>query len=99
MHFRDLNYFIALAETLDPNEAARRIGVGRPALVAAVRRLESEVGGPLVEKRLSELRLTPLGVQLLAHAPRLLAMRDQAVRAVRQAGDASPGGPDGSEDA
>jgi len=93
MHFRDLGYFISLAQTLDPMSAALGVGIAKPTLMTAVRRLESEVGGPLFLKTPGGLRLTPMGRALLEHAPKLLWLRDQALRAVRQAGE--PGRTDG----
>lgn len=86
MHFRDLGYFLALARTLDAASAAREVGVARPALTAAIGRLEGETGGPLFEKSRDGWRLTPMGTELLSRAPRLILLRDEALQAVRRTG-------------
>ena len=89
MHFRELHYFIVLAETLDSSEAAHRNGITRQTLTTAIRRLESEAGGALVVKTPAGLRLTPAGNELHYHAKRLLRLRDDALRAVREADESA----------
>ena len=61
MDFNQIRYFIHLADTLSFTEAARRSGVSQPSLTKAVRRLEEELGGPLIYRDGKDSRLTTLG--------------------------------------
>jgi DNA-binding transcriptional LysR family regulator len=63
----DLNLvhsFIAVAETLSFKGAAQRLGVTRPAISQAIRRLEDQVGVALVIRTTRSVRLTEAGLQL-----------------------------------
>ncbi|MDH8174151.1 LysR family transcriptional regulator, partial [Klebsiella pneumoniae] len=48
MELNQVSYFINLAETLNFPAAARLSGVSQPSLTRAIRRLEDELGGPLI---------------------------------------------------
>jgi LysR family transcriptional regulator, hydrogen peroxide-inducible genes activator len=48
MELNQVSYFINLAETLNFTAAARLSGVSQPSLTRAIRRLEDELGGPLI---------------------------------------------------
>ncbi|MFC3860619.1 LysR family transcriptional regulator [Deinococcus antarcticus] len=50
MELNQVSYFINLAETLNFTAAARLSGVSQPSLTRAIRRLEEELGGPLIYK-------------------------------------------------
>lgn len=61
MELNQINYFINLAETLNFTAAARLSGVSQPSLTRAIRRLEEELGGPLIYRDGKDSRLTGLG--------------------------------------
>jgi DNA-binding transcriptional LysR family regulator len=61
MELNQISYFINLAETLNFTAAARLSGVSQPSLTRAIRRLEEELGGPLIYRDGKNSRLTALG--------------------------------------
>jgi LysR family hydrogen peroxide-inducible transcriptional activator len=61
MELSQISYFINLAETLNFTAAARLSGVSQPSLTRAIRRLEEELGGPLIYRDGKNSRLTGLG--------------------------------------
>jgi hypothetical protein len=67
-----LGYFVAVAEELDLGRAAIRLRMPQPVLGQQMRRLESELGGRLMLRRGSIVRLTDLGRDIVAEAERLL---------------------------
>ena len=67
MNFDQVRYFLALAETLNFTRAAERSNVTQPTLTQAIRRLEEELGGPLVHRAGRHTRLTELGRSLRGH--------------------------------
>jgi len=52
---------VALCETLNFSETARRLGLSQPALSKAVRKLEDEIGGTLIRREGTRTHLTHLG--------------------------------------
>ena len=65
MELKQIKYFLALSETLNFTEAAEISNVSQPALTKAIRRLEEEVGGPLIHRDGKHTRLSELGRKLL----------------------------------
>ncbi len=64
MDFNQVRYFLALANTLNFTRAAEQCNVSQPALTQAIRRLETELGGDLVDREGRRIELTPLGNHL-----------------------------------
>lgn len=67
-----------LAEELSFTRAARRLGVAQPALSARISRMERRLGRQLVERSTRSVRITPVGLDLLARAGPMLAEADGA---------------------
>lgn len=88
MEFRQLQQFIAVAETLNFRRAAERLHMAQPPLSVAIRKLEEEVGAQLFERQPRGVALTAAGVAALGLAHRCLA--DAA--ALRDAAQAAAGG-------
>lgn len=63
--------------------AAEQLGRSPSAVSTRLRRLEEEVGQPLLAKSGRGLALTEAGETLLAYARRILALNDEAVEALR----------------
>jgi LysR family hydrogen peroxide-inducible transcriptional activator len=77
MTLTDLRYIIALAHERHFGHAAEKCFVSQPTLSVAVKKLEDELGISLFERNSGEVRLTPIGVQVVSQAERVLA---EAVR-------------------
>lgn len=76
MLFRQLEYFVALAQERHFARAARACYVSQPALSEAIRKLESELNVPLVRRGQRFEGLTAEGERLVPWARRILADRD-----------------------
>lgn len=76
MLFRQLEYFVALARERHFARAAAACYVSQPALSEAIRKLERELGVPLVRRGQKFEGLTPEGERLVLWARRILADRD-----------------------
>lgn len=73
MLFRQLEYFVAVAEERHFGRAAARCHVSQPALSAAIAKLERELDVILIERGHSFVGLTPEGERLLTWAKRIVA--------------------------
>lgn len=93
MELHRLRYFVAVAEELHFTRAAARLHVAQPALSAQIRRLEAEVGSPLLERTTRSVALTPAGESLIGHARELIEAHDAALAAARSAQHARPDEP------
>lgn len=80
---RQLKIFLAAAETLSFTKAARRVHLSQPSVTEQVQALEQSVGQPLFIRKNNRLTLTAAGERLAGRARDLLAMADDAFRAVR----------------
>lgn len=61
MRLEQLEYFVATADVGTISAAAQRLGISQPAISAAIRSLEEELGCPLLKRKNSGVGLTPLG--------------------------------------
>jgi len=66
MTLRQLEYILAVARAGSFTRAAQDLHVAQPSLSQQIRALESEVGGPLLERPPGPVRLTPAGRALAA---------------------------------
>jgi DNA-binding transcriptional LysR family regulator len=76
---QQVQYFLAVSESLDFAKAAERLGVDRRALMRAVRSLEAELGEALLESEPPPLRLSAFGGRMLP----LMRRCCEAARAAR----------------
>ncbi|MGW4335930.1 LysR family transcriptional regulator [Rhodococcus koreensis] len=84
-HTRDLSYFVAVAEHLHFTRAATAIYVSQSALSKQIASLERHLGVQLFHRVRDGVRLTSAGEALLPYARDVLAISDQAEKAVRTA--------------
>lgn len=83
MEIRQLEYFVAVVETANFTRAAERVHISQSGVSAQVRRLERELGEPLLDRSGKAVRLTDAGAAALPHARAALA----AVAGVRESVD------------
>src|SRR5213076_121800 len=75
----DLDAVVALAEALHFGRAAERLHVSQPALSKRIRRIEEEIGGPLIVRGYRDVHLTEAGRLLAERGRHLLRESDDAV--------------------
>jgi DNA-binding transcriptional LysR family regulator len=89
MELRDLRSFAAVVELGGMTRAARRLHVVQSSVSQAVKRLETEFGVELLERRSDGVRPTAAGAELAWHARRVLegaARADAAMASFRNQG-------------
>lgn len=91
MDYRQLRYFIAVAEELSFSRAARRLNISQPPLSIQIKAIEGEVGTALFSRNRRKVELTPAGEVLLDNARRAVKQLEQTTEAVRRAGRGEAG--------
>ena len=74
-----LRTFIAFADTGSFRAASKLVFRSQPAVSMQMKRLEDMIGHKLFERKGRDLVATDIGVQLVAHARRILELHDKAV--------------------
>jgi DNA-binding transcriptional LysR family regulator len=87
MDIRHLRYFLAVAEEMNFNRAARRLNISQPPLSRQIRLLETELGVSLLDRRGKRFRLTKAGEYLKRESSHILEAVDALERRVRIIGD------------
>jgi DNA-binding transcriptional LysR family regulator len=85
MDLRRLSSFLAVVEEGSFTRGARRLGITQPSLSQQIRTLESELGGPLLERLPRGVRLTPAGRALLPEAQTAVRAAERAENTARMA--------------
>ena len=91
MQFRQLRYFVAVAEHGSFSAASTELRIAQPSIGQQIRNLEEDLGAPLFHRHSRGIELTASGETLLAHARDILARVEAARRIVRDE-SASPSG-------
>ncbi|MEN5428043.1 LysR substrate-binding domain-containing protein [Stenotrophomonas pennii] len=91
MNLRDLKYLVALAEHRHFGKAAAACFVSQPTLSTQIRKLEEELGLPLVERAPRKVMLTPAGLDAAARARVIVAEVEQMKEAARRSRDPEAG--------
>lgn len=80
MNIRHLKFFIAVIENQGVSRAAQRLHVSQPAVSAAMKALEEDLGRALFERRpgARRARPTPEGLHFYEHARAIISRYDQA---------------------
>jgi DNA-binding transcriptional LysR family regulator len=89
LEFRQLRYFVTLAEELHFGRAAAREHIVQSALSQQLQRLERELGVRLLERSTHHVELTAAGAAFLVEARQILAHLERAAQAARSAGGSS----------
>jgi LysR family hydrogen peroxide-inducible transcriptional activator len=79
----ELRYLVAVADLSHFGRAAERCRVTQPTLSSQLRKLEENLGVPLVERTTRFVTLTPIGTAVVAHARRILEEADRIAELVR----------------
>jgi len=81
--FRQLEYLVALADTLGFHRAAERAHVSQPALSAQIQQAEAVLGLQLFERNQRRVLLTPAGAMVVARARRVLREAEDLLASAR----------------
>src|SRR6185503_12907059 len=84
---RQLQYAVAVAETLSFRKAAERCHVSQPSLSAQLAQLEQVLGVRLFERDRRRVLVTAAGQELIARAGRALLEADHLLEAAARVGD------------
>jgi len=77
MTLTELRYIVAVARERHFGRAAERSFVSQPSLSAAVKNIEDELGVQIFERGKGEVRVTPIGEELVTQAQRVLEEADR----------------------
>lgn len=91
MDLGHLEVLVAVAEERGFSRAAQRLHRTQPAVSQTLKRLEDELGAPLVDRSSKDGTLTDAGRVLYEHALQLLKLRAQAREALRELDDLESG--------
>jgi DNA-binding transcriptional LysR family regulator len=84
MDITQLQYFIALAQTLNFSEAARRCGITQPSMSHAIAELERQIGAPLFLRSKKGVSITDAGRELLPAALEMVDIAEKTAFRIRQ---------------
>ncbi|WP_435028638.1 LysR substrate-binding domain-containing protein [Xanthomonas cucurbitae] len=91
MNLRDLKYLVALADHKHFGRAATACFVSQPTLSTQIKKLEEELGIPLVERAPRKVMLTPAGREAAMRARSIVAEVEQLKEAARRSQDPEAG--------
>jgi DNA-binding transcriptional LysR family regulator len=77
LDLRLVRYFVTVADELHFGRAATKLYISQPALSKQIRKLEGELGGPLLVRDSRHVALTPRGQRFLGDARQLLAIAER----------------------
>ena len=87
MNIRDLQYLVAVAESLHFGKAAEKCNVSQPTLSMQLKKLEETLGVQLFERTNKNVMLTPIGRDIAARTSHVLKEIDQIRSLARSAKD------------
>jgi LysR family hydrogen peroxide-inducible transcriptional activator len=91
MNLRDLRYLVALADLKHFGQAAEASFVSQPTLSTQIKKLEEELGVPLIERNPRNVLLTDVGEAVVARARLMLREADEIKNIARRAKDPASG--------
>lgn len=84
MEFRQIHYFIEIAESKSLSGAVKKLYVAQPALSRSIKELESEIGAQLFTRSRKGMELTDAGRNFLTHAYAIMKQVDSARKSARE---------------
>ena len=91
LSLRQLQYVVAVAETLGFRRAAERCAVSQPTLSTQIQQLEAVLGVKLFERGRGGVLVTVVGAEIVARARRVLVETEDIIAAATRARDAFTG--------
>ncbi len=91
MNFKQLTYFIAVAEELHFGRAAERLNMAQPPLSRQIKQLEEELEATLFNRGLSAISLTQAGERLLQRGKSIMTQLEDTRLEVRRLGQGAEG--------
>lgn len=91
MNFKQLRYFIAVAEELHFGRAAERLNMAQPPLSRQIKQFEEELEATLFNRGRSAISLTQAGERLLERGKSIIAIIDDTRLEVRRLGQGAEG--------
>jgi LysR family transcriptional regulator, salicylic acid-responsive activator of bsdBCD len=91
MDFKQLRYFIAIAEEKNITAAANRLHMSQPPLSMQLKQLEEELGVKLVERNGKKMELTDKGTLLYQHALHLVNSMEEVKNEVQETAEGKKG--------
>src|SRR5690349_8119657 len=87
LSIRQLQYAVAVADTLGFHRAAERCNVSQPTLSSQVQKLEEVLGVQLFERDRRRVLVTPAGEAVVGHARKVLVALDDLLLAAGESTD------------
>lgn len=84
MNPKQIQYALALSETLNFSQSADKLGITQPALSKQIQHLEKELGVTLFDRNHSPLTLTPAGEYFVRNARELVFREEQLRKGLEQ---------------
>ena len=91
MNFKQLSYFIVVAEELHFGRAAERLDMAQPPLSRQIKQLEEDLGAVLFNRGRSSISLTQAGERLLHRGKSIIAQLDDTRLELRRLGQGAEG--------
>jgi len=83
LDLRSVRYFVTVADALHFGRAAAQLYISQPALSKQIRRLEEQLGAPLLVRDSRHVLLTPRGQRFLEEARQLLTIAQKMQQSAR----------------
>ncbi len=84
MNTKQIQYALALSETLNFSQVAEQLGISQPALSKQIQHIENELGVKLFDRNHTPLTLTPAGEYFIRNARELVYKEEQLRKALEQ---------------
>jgi LysR family cyn operon transcriptional activator len=91
MEFRQLQYFVKAAETMNFTEAAAEVFITQSTLSQQIKQLEGELGMLLFDRIGKHVRITEAGHVFLTHARKILMEAQKSKQAIAELNNAATG--------
>jgi DNA-binding transcriptional LysR family regulator len=91
MNFKQMTYFIAVAEELHFGRAAERLDMAQPPLSRQIKQVEEDLGAVLFNRGRSAISLTQAGERLLERSKAIIAELDDTKLEIRRIGQGAEG--------